>query len=197
MLGAALSSRLVGLPDGQLDERCRVGSGIESVSVGDGLGDYITSMLVEERFDSKVYADHAVALIRFATGLVGPADAQDVVSDAVLRVMSSAVWQRALDRKALLYRAVLFEARSWQRSAQRRRARDARAWSPSAFEVPEIMPEVARAVAELSAQQRAVIFLTYWDDLDTATVAGLLGVSEGTVRKQLARARERLRKVLT
>jgi len=64
------------------------------------------------------------------------------------------------------------------------------------FELPEIMPEVARAVAHLSPQQRAVVFLTYWDDLDTSAVASLLGVSEGTVRKQLARARSQLRKVL-
>jgi len=41
-----------------------------------------------------------------------------------------------------------------------------------------------------------VVFLTYWDDLDAATVANLLGVSEGTVRKQLGRARNKLREVL-
>lgn len=64
------------------------------------------------------------------------------------------------------------------------------------FELPELMPEVARAVAALSPQQRAVVFLTYWDDLDAITVADLLGVSAGTVRKQLGRARGRLRKVL-
>jgi len=62
--------------------------------------------------------------------------------------------------------------------------------------MPEIEPEVAAAVARLSPQQRAVVFLTYWDDLDAATVANLLGVSEGTVRKQLGRARNKLREVL-
>jgi|GEM_PF-4935646 len=73
------------------------------MSVVDGTGGYIWSMLVEERFDSDVYAEHAQALTRFATGLVGPADAQDVVSDAILRLMSSPVWDRAVNRRALLY----------------------------------------------------------------------------------------------
>jgi len=41
------------------------------------------------------------------------------------------------------------------------------------------------------------VFLTYWDDLDVHAVAGLLAVSEGTVRKQLGRARKKLREVLT
>ncbi|MGI8516877.1 MAG: RNA polymerase sigma factor [Acidimicrobiia bacterium] len=58
------------------------------------------------------------------------------------------------------------------------------------------MPEVARAVSALSTQQRAVVFLTYWDDLDVEAVAELLGVTAGTVRKQLARARAHLREVL-
>ncbi len=60
----------------------------------------------------------------------------------------------------------------------------------------EYEPEVAAAVARLSSQQRAVVFLTYWDDLDARAVADLIGVSEGTVRRQLGRARDRLREVL-
>ena len=56
--------------------------------------------------------------------------------------------------------------------------------------------DAQRALAGLSPQQRAVVYLTYWDDLTPAQVAALLGVSEGSVRKQLARAREQLRRVL-
>ena len=40
------------------------------------------------------------------------------------------------------------------------------------------------------------MYLTYWDDLTPAQIAELLGVGEGTVRKQLARAREQLRRIL-
>jgi DNA-directed RNA polymerase specialized sigma24 family protein len=41
-----------------------------------------------------------------------------------------------------------------------------------------------------------VIYLTYWEDQSPAQIAGLLEVSEGTVRKQLARARDHLRRIL-
>jgi RNA polymerase sigma factor (sigma-70 family) len=74
--------------------------------------------------------------------------------------------------------------------------REARAATQEAYVMSDIAPEVAMAVSNLSPQQRAVVFLTYWNDLDNRTVAQLLGVSEGTVRKQLGRARERLRRVL-
>ena len=55
---------------------------------------------------------------------------------------------------------------------------------------------MVRAVAALSVRQRAVIVLTYWLDLHPAGIAGLLGVSEGAVRRHLARARAHLREVL-
>jgi RNA polymerase sigma factor (sigma-70 family) len=55
---------------------------------------------------------------------------------------------------------------------------------------------VREAVGKLSVRQRAVIVLTYWADLDPPTVAERLGISEGSVRRHLARARAHLREVL-
>jgi RNA polymerase sigma-70 factor (ECF subfamily) len=152
-------------------------------------------MTVNQRSVS-AYVAHADGLVRFASGLVGPSDAQDVVSDAMARLMGSRVWPEAENPKALTYRAVLYEARMFVRSQRRRLSREARAAIDGEYEMPNIAPEVSRAVAGLSPQQRAVVFLTYWDDLAPASVAALLGVSEGSVRKQLARARDRLREVL-
>lgn len=142
------------------------------------------------------YAAHGDELVRFATGLVGPSDAQDVVADAMARLMNSPVWMEAENPRALMYRAVFHEARMFVRSRRRRLSREARATVQEAYEMPNIAPEVSAAVAGLTPQQRAVVFLTYWDDLDPRSVAALLGVSEGTVRKQLSRARGRLREVL-
>ncbi len=153
-------------------------------------------MIVDERSDAEVYAAHADELVRFATGLVGRSDAEDVVSEAVLSVMSSRVWPHARNRRALLYRAVLFQARSWLRSTARRRRREASIANKGSGEMPEAVPEVWDAVRVLSPQQRAVVFLTYWDDQGVDAVAELLGVSAGTVRRQLGRARRRLREVL-
>jgi RNA polymerase sigma-70 factor (ECF subfamily) len=154
-------------------------------------------MEVGTRTDAAIYEAHAPELVRFATGLVGPADAPDVVADAFVALMHAPVWSVAEDHRALLYRRVLFEARSRVRSAERRRVREARAAGAVVVEFPDLRPDVGAAVAALSPQQRAVVVLTYWQDLTPAAVAHLLDLSEGTVRKQLARARKHLRKVLT
>jgi RNA polymerase sigma factor (sigma-70 family) len=148
--------------------------------------------------DVDTYRRHAGELIRYATALVGPDDAPDVVTDAVLAAFGSPRWRDVVNRRAYLYRAVLSRSASFHRSTGRRRARELRA-SP-AMTISEPTTDAAidahRALAQLSEQQRAVVYLTYWEDLAPAAIADLLDVSEGTVRKQLARARDQLRRIL-
>lgn len=103
------------------------------------------------------------------------------------------------DRYAYWVRAVVNEARSSYRSAMRRQSREelvARR-DQSVAEASDSYPEVLRAVAELSLQQRTVIYLTYWRDLPPPEIAALLGISDGAVRRQLARARSKLRRTLS
>jgi RNA polymerase sigma-70 factor (ECF subfamily) len=52
---------------------------------------------------------------------------------------------------------------------------------------------VRRAVLELADDQRAVIALRTWGELEYDEIAAILGVPIGTVRSRLARAREALR----
>lgn len=56
--------------------------------------------------------------------------------------------------------------------------------------------DVLAAVKKLSVQQRASVVLTYWEDLTPAEVGSRLGISEGTVKRHLARARVRLKELL-
>jgi len=63
-------------------------------------------------------------------------------------------------------------------------------------QLPEFRPEVRQAVEELSVRQRAVVYLTYWEDMTDEAVAVHLGISAGSVRRHLARARKHLRRVL-
>lgn len=146
--------------------------------------------------DAEIYREHGPALVRFATGLVGPDDAADVVQTAVMRAFTARGWSDVANRRAYLYRTVLNVARSHHRSAIRRRARELRAASAEAVEPPELRPEVLEAVAALSPRQRAVVYLTYWEDLDEAAVAQRLDMGRGSVRRHLGRARDRLRRVL-
>lgn len=145
---------------------------------------------------NELYRRHADELTRYATALVGPTDAPDVVVDAMMSAFGSPAWASVQHPRAYLYRAVLHRAQSVRRSDARRSAREARVATPGVSAPADPSIDAQRALAELSAQQRAVVYLTYWDDLTPAQVADLLGVSEGTVRKQLARGREQLRRIL-
>lgn len=110
-------------------------------------------------------------------------------------------WVRGLGmvsttKKAYLYRSVLNQVRIRHRSTMRRRAREMRTAQSEAVFDPEVRPEVMEAMAVLTTKQRAAVVLTYWEDLPPSEVAHRLGVSEGTVRRHLARGRSKLREVL-
>lgn len=143
------------------------------------------------------YRQHVGALAHYAAALVGPADAMDVVNDAVVATMSRDSLAHVDDVRAYWFRAVMHTAASRHRSQARRRAREQRVHAATAAAVtsPEL-DEALAAIAPLSVQQRAVVYLTYWADWDVARIAAALDVSPGTVRKQLGRARAHLREVL-
>ena len=142
------------------------------------------------------YASNRVALTRFATALVGPSDAADVVSDTMVSLIKSGQLERANNPTGLMYRAGLNKARSHHRSVYRRRARERKFAEAVATHDLELRPDVVDAVVRLSPQQRACVYLTYWEDLTARDVAQRLGIGEGTVKRYLARARAKLREVL-
>ncbi len=146
--------------------------------------------------DEEIYRKYADDLIRFATGLVGPFDAADVVTDACLRSFSAPGWRTVDNHRAYLYRAVLNHARSHHRSTLRRRVREMKAAVPEAHSIPDLDVDVLVAVNRLSVRQRAVVVLTYWEDLAPGDVAARLGISDGSVKRHLNRARSRLRELL-
>lgn len=142
------------------------------------------------------YRQHRIALIRFATVLVGPDDAHDVVSAALVRMLDNG--PRSLSHpRAYLYQAVANQARNFKRGEARRRARDTQsaARRQVVFQ-PEPHPEVRAAVEQLSVRQRAVVYLTYWEDMTDEAIGEHLGIGSGTVRRHLARARRHLRRTL-
>lgn len=151
----------------------------------------------ETNKDAEIYRLYAPELVRYANSLVGPNDAADVVSSAVLRAFTSRSWPSVENPRAYLYRSVLNEVRSQHRSTMRRLARETRAQGPTFTEMPEVRPDVYEALGSLSSRQRAVAYLTYFEDLDEATVADRLGIGRGSVRRHLGRARDKLREALS
>lgn len=143
------------------------------------------------------YRRHVDALSHYAAVLVGPDDAMDVVNDAVSATLRRGSLESVLDVRAYWFKAVTLTAASWHRSRSRRLVRESRlVVTPPATEAEPSLGDALRVLAVLSVQQRAVVYLTYWADWDIERIATVLGVSAGTVRKQLGRARQRLREVL-
>jgi RNA polymerase sigma factor (sigma-70 family) len=145
-----------------------------------------------------VYRADAPRLMRLATAIVGRADAYDLVADTVGRVVRRADLHTIDDLSAYLTRAVVNGATDRVRSDRRRTDREDRAGRlmVTSSVDPTNALDVRRALDRLSPQQRAIAYLVYWEDMTIPDVASWLDVSEGTVRRQLARAKDRLREVL-
>jgi RNA polymerase sigma factor (sigma-70 family) len=142
---------------------------------------------------------HHPRLYGFAVFLVGPSMADDLLSDTMMASQSAKVWPLTGDPIPYLFRALTNQSRKNWRSTQRRITRELRYEATRSADSSEaaIDPALKQVLLSLSPQQRSVVFHAYWLDLDIATIAIQLNVSEGTVRKQLARARAKLREVLT
>lgn len=152
-----------------------------------------------------VYRTNRHRLVRLATVLVGPSHAADLVADAVAVAVTSTAWAGVREPDAYLTRSVVNAAHGHHRSEGRRRDREARATrlrAVSEHSSEDRVDDAAQtidihaALEGLSAQQRAVVHLHYWDDLTIPRTAEVLGVSEGTVRSHLARAKTKLQEAL-
>ncbi len=144
------------------------------------------------------YEKYRDELIRFAAALVGPSGAEDVMTNAVVRAFSSRHWPAVSERRAYLYQAIVNEARHQHRSTQRRLRRESVA-APTVSTLsdsPVVHAEVLAAMRQLSVRQRAVVFLTYWQELTATEVADGLDLSTRTVERELTTARRRLEALL-
>ena len=157
----------------------------------------MASQWVMTPHDAEIYRKYSDDLIRFASGLVGPSGAEDVVANAVLRAISSAQWKAVDNQRAYLYRSVLNEAHSQHRSTQRRLAREIKAQQRHDTSDQPVDLDVLVALRKISERQRAVIHLTYWEDLTTGDIASLLDLSVRTIERELTLARRRLEALLS
>ena len=146
---------------------------------------------------SDVFERYGVELTRFATSVVGPTDAQDIVSEALLRTLWSPGWDEVANQRAYLYRAVMSQVRMMHRSDERRRHREREAEAMVTVRASiDGTVDVWDALGHLTVDERAVVFLTYWEDLTEPETADHLDVSERTVRRRLGRARHKLGRLL-
>ena len=147
-----------------------------------------------ETSDRDVYEAIAPGLVRFATALVGPDDAADVVSAVVVRVLGKRALSSLEKPEAYLMQAVMNEVRQLHRGRNRQRRAMVRVGpGATARDAADIArTDLTDAVMGLPPQQRAAAYLVYWCDYTAAEAAELMGWSDGTVRRYLHLVRGKL-----
>ncbi len=139
---------------------------------------------------------------RIARLLVGdPDEADDLVAEAIARTLPR--WRAGAvdDCPAYLRRVMVnLASRRWRRRAMgRQRDHHALDWLAPMVDTESTATGrdlTLRALAKLPARRRAVVVLRFYDDLSEAAIAGVLDISLGTVKSQLSRALEQLRRDL-
>ncbi len=144
--------------------------------------------------DRDIYEAVAPTLVRFATALVGPDEAADVVSSVVVRVLAKRPLSSIEKPEAYLMQAVMNEVRQLHRGRTRQRAAVVRVGpGPDARDTADIArTDLTDAVMALPPRQRAAAYLVYWCDYSAAEAADLMGWSGGTVRRYLHIVRSKL-----
>jgi RNA polymerase sigma-70 factor (ECF subfamily) len=163
----------------------------------------VASLLVMTDADTRasclqdsLWREHSARLVGFATFLVGPHDANDIVVEAFLRALPKLAAGDVTDPGRYLLRAVTNQAHDLRRGRSRRWRRDLQAIGPIQVHDIDDFGHVRRAVADLTLSQRTVVYLAYWEGRTERHIAGLLEVSPSTVRQHLIRARAHLRRAL-
>jgi RNA polymerase sigma-70 factor (sigma-E family) len=145
-------------------------------------------------------AESGDGLLRMATLLTSDEGAgEDVYQETLHRLAGR--WSR-VDSPAAFCRRVMHNLVIDQARAQRRRLPEARLFathdssdprSADATTAVELRPALLAALATLTAQQRAIVVLRYFDDRSEDDVARLLGITTGTVKSTASRAIAHLR----
>ena len=168
---------------------------------------------------------HAPAMLRVATALIGPADAEDAVQEAAMRAWQEAAmraWQEAAMRAwqawatlrnpdaALpwLLQITVNVCRGWRRGLKGRQEAqlqplpddDEPSLALLAFNLGTSdhagALDLRAAVNALPVELRTVVALRFYAGLDATEIGEALSIPAGTVRSRLHRALLRLRKQL-
>ena len=144
---------------------------------------------------SRIVETYSPMLLRLAcTRLDDPADAEDIVQEVFLKLLTARpLFRDSEHEKAWLIRTTLHRASDLRRSAARRNVPLEEAAQAAASQAGS---ELLTAVRALPEPYSAVIHLYYYEGYSIKEIAKLLGVPAPTVGTRLARGRERLRRLL-
>lgn len=144
-------------------------------------------------------AARGAALLRFATLLTGDRHrAEDLVQDALAKAYLRWDRIRRSDQPDVYVRRILANAsRSWwRRRSSHELPVDSHPDRPTGASEADHVAErdiMRRLIARLPQRQRVVLVLRYYEDLDDASIAAILGCREVTVRTHAMRGLQTLR----
>jgi RNA polymerase sigma-70 factor (ECF subfamily) len=148
-----------------------------------------------------IFNEHAQFVYRTAYGVTGThEDAEDVLQAVFLRLLKLPP-EAAKHPKAYLYRAAVNQSLDTIRSRRRHVLVDAAELPDVPAPCPDAIDDEQHrwlygAIAELKPEAAQILILRYVHDKSDAEIAGMLGVSRGTIALRLFRSRARLRKLL-
>jgi RNA polymerase sigma-70 factor, ECF subfamily len=162
-----------------------------------GLGDESAFRRLVERHVDKGYA-LALRILR------NPADAEDVVQDALVKVWTSrGSWRPGSARfSTWLYRVITNRCIDLCRRPKTTdveevpEVADGKADAVTTIHVGEVNLLLERAMGKLPGQQRIALILSYHDDLSNPEIAEIMETTISAVESLLKRGRQQLRAIL-
>ena len=148
-------------------------------------------------FDAFVAAQSR-RLLHTAELLVGPSDAEDLVQGVLMRMYRRWSTIRQQDpvgyaRRCLVNAAVDRSRRRWVKEVLVASVPDTVESGQDQGLANGNRDSVLRSLSRLTARERAVVVLAYYDDLSEAQIAADLGIAPGTVKSARSRALAKLR----
>ena len=152
----------------------------------------------EEEVASFVAARHR-DLARFGFMLAGDrAAGEDLVQEALLRCLPA--WERLDPLGVEAYIRKVMARLAWRARRQPFNLHlSSDHTDPATADIADASAELTdlrRALTSLPPKQRVVLVLRYWQDLNEAEIADLLGCRQGTVKSRASRAYAQLRQDL-
>jgi RNA polymerase sigma-70 factor (ECF subfamily) len=179
------------------------------MEIANSTADEVTGAQADEAALAALVDQFAGALYRVAYSVLrNPADAEDAVQEAFLRVLRHRDnLHEVRDHRVWLIRIV------WNIVLDRKRRAKTRPETDDVAELARVLPcnglsaEAAAAAAQhhaqvlacvdkLPAKERQVLMLSAFEELSSVEIASVLGITESSVRSRLFRARNLMAELL-
>ncbi len=158
----------------------------------------LSENFVQELTARELVEKYSQMIYRLAySRLQNVSDAEDITQDVLLKlVKSDKTFNDEEHRKAWLLKVAVNTIKTFATSAYRRH--NAPLEEAENVTYTEDEPSgIEDAIKQLPEKYRIVIHLFYYEDIPINKISKIIGKSEGTVKSQLSRGRDKLKEILT